>query len=127
MEVDAFQREARGYASVAWSVIRQLGDAMLSRGWLLDRQTPPDSLHATVSNSNTGVTDQYLKDLAEAVDQVNLTIADAEGEPRMVQYYMGLLVKFGLAEGDRSAQQIVRSLLATGTDLARQRLGRAGP
>ena len=30
-----------------------LGDALASRGWFHDRQTPPDSLHSTVSNTNT--------------------------------------------------------------------------
>jgi glutamate/tyrosine decarboxylase-like PLP-dependent enzyme len=47
-----------------------LGDALASRGWHHDRQGPPDSLHATVSNTNTGVIDQYLADLAECTDQV---------------------------------------------------------
>ena len=31
-----------------------------ARGWFHDRQTPPDSLHSTVSNSNTGVIAEYL-------------------------------------------------------------------
>jgi len=52
-----------------------LGDALLRRGWFHDRQTPPDALHSTVSNSNTGVMDRYLKDLAESVDEVTGTIA----------------------------------------------------
>jgi glutamate/tyrosine decarboxylase-like PLP-dependent enzyme len=52
-----------------------LGDALLKRGWFHDRQTPPDALHSTVSNSNTGVMDRYLKDLAESVDEVTGTIA----------------------------------------------------
>jgi glutamate/tyrosine decarboxylase-like PLP-dependent enzyme len=52
-----------------------LGDALLKRGWFHDRQTPPDSLHSTVSNSNTGVMDRYLKDLVESVDEVAGTIA----------------------------------------------------
>jgi glutamate/tyrosine decarboxylase-like PLP-dependent enzyme len=47
-----------------------LADAMLERGWFHDRQGPPDSLHSTVSNSNTGVIDQYIVDLAECVAQV---------------------------------------------------------
>lgn len=45
-----------------------LGDALLERGWFHDRQGPPDSLHSTVSNGNTGAMDQYLKDLVEAVE-----------------------------------------------------------
>lgn len=47
-----------------------LGDALLARGWYHDRQGPPDSLHSTVSNSNTGVIDQYLIDLRECADDV---------------------------------------------------------
>jgi glutamate/tyrosine decarboxylase-like PLP-dependent enzyme len=47
-----------------------VGDALLERGWFHDRQTPPDSLHSTVSNSNTGVIDDYLKALADSVDAV---------------------------------------------------------
>lgn len=47
-----------------------LGDALERRGWFHDRQTPPDSLHSTVSNSNTGVIDEYLEALASCVAEV---------------------------------------------------------
>jgi sphinganine-1-phosphate aldolase len=47
-----------------------LGDALRARGWLLDRQGPPDSLHATVSNGNVVVVDQFLTDLAECAADV---------------------------------------------------------
>jgi sphinganine-1-phosphate aldolase len=47
-----------------------LGDALLDRGWYHDRQTPPDNLHSTVSNTNTGVIDDYLVDLAACVAEV---------------------------------------------------------
>lgn len=47
-----------------------LGDALLARGWYHDRQQPPDNLHSTVSNTNTGVIDDYLADLADCVDEV---------------------------------------------------------
>ena len=53
-----------------------LGDALLSRGWFHDRQGPPDTLHSTVSNSNTGVIDQYLADLAVCVAEVGTTRTD---------------------------------------------------
>ena len=35
-----------------------------------DRQGPPDNLHSTVSNTNTGVIDDYLVDLAGCVASV---------------------------------------------------------
>ena len=44
-----------------------LGDALLARGWFHDRQGPPDTLHSTVSNSNTGVMAAYLADLQDCV------------------------------------------------------------
>lgn len=47
-----------------------LGDALLARGWFHDRQSPPDSLHATVCNGNTGMIDPYLEDLRLCVDAV---------------------------------------------------------
>lgn len=47
-----------------------LGDALLKRGWVHDRQTPPDSLHSTVSNSNDGIVEDYLTDLAQCVAEV---------------------------------------------------------
>jgi glutamate/tyrosine decarboxylase-like PLP-dependent enzyme len=47
-----------------------LGDALERRGWFHDRQAPPDSLHSTVSNSNTGVIGDYLDALREAVAEV---------------------------------------------------------
>jgi glutamate/tyrosine decarboxylase-like PLP-dependent enzyme len=53
-----------------------VGDALRRRGWFHDRQGPPDSLHSTVSNSNTGVIDQYLTDLADSVAEVAGTTVD---------------------------------------------------
>ncbi len=47
-----------------------LADALERRGWFHDRQGPPDSLHSTVSNSNTGVIDDYLEALAASVEEV---------------------------------------------------------
>lgn len=47
-----------------------LGDALLKRGWFHDRQKPPESLHATVSNSNAGMIEAYLKDLKECAELV---------------------------------------------------------
>ena len=47
-----------------------LGDALVAKGWFHDRQGPPDNLHSTVSNTNTGVIDEYLAVLAECVEAV---------------------------------------------------------
>jgi len=53
-----------------------LGDALERRGWFHDRQGPPDSLHSTVSNSNTGVMDDYLEALRASADEVRGTSTD---------------------------------------------------
>ena len=56
-----------------------LGDALLAKGWYHDRQTPPDNLHSTVSNTNTGVIEEYLADLATCVDEVGASRASDRG------------------------------------------------
>ena len=53
-----------------------LADALVAKGWYHDRQGPPDSLHSTVSNTNTGVIDDYLTVLAECVAEVRGTRTD---------------------------------------------------
>jgi glutamate/tyrosine decarboxylase-like PLP-dependent enzyme len=50
-----------------------VGDALLARGWFHDRQTPPDSLHSTVSAGNAPVIEDYLSDLAACVAEVGGT------------------------------------------------------
>ena len=47
-----------------------LGDALVAQGWFHDRQGPPDSLHSTVSNTNTGVIEDYLDTLRTCVSEV---------------------------------------------------------
>lgn len=50
-----------------------VGDALQQRGWFHDRQTPPDSLHSTVSAGNAEVIEEYLADLAACVTEVGGT------------------------------------------------------
>jgi glutamate/tyrosine decarboxylase-like PLP-dependent enzyme len=47
-----------------------VADALGARGWYLDRQTPPDSLHATVTAGHAESVDELVADLAEAVAEV---------------------------------------------------------
>jgi len=56
-----------------------LGDALHRRHWHLDRQKPPDSLHATVSAGNAPVVDEFLRDLAASVTEVSDAVADDRG------------------------------------------------
>jgi sphinganine-1-phosphate aldolase len=45
-------------------------------GWYLDRQGPPDSLHATVSPGNAPVIEEFLSDLRACVAAVGKTTTD---------------------------------------------------
>ncbi len=47
-----------------------VGDALAERGWYLDRQSGPDSLHATVHAGSAGAVDGLVADLAQVVDEV---------------------------------------------------------
>ncbi len=54
-----------------------IGDALAARGgWHLDRQGPPDSLHATVCAGNAPVIDDFLADLQAVVAETLGTRAD---------------------------------------------------
>ncbi len=47
-----------------------LGDALAEQGWFHDRQTPPDSLHSTVSNGNAPHVDDYLATIGACIAAV---------------------------------------------------------
>jgi hypothetical protein len=47
-----------------------VGDQMEKRGWHIDRQQRPDSLHAMVTPRHAPVIEQYLADLRDSVDEV---------------------------------------------------------
>ena len=53
-----------------------LGDALQHRGWHLDRQMPPDSLHGTVSAGNAPVVDDFLTDLRACIAEVGAARTD---------------------------------------------------
>ncbi|MGH9079951.1 MAG: aspartate aminotransferase family protein, partial [Acidimicrobiales bacterium] len=51
-----------------------LGDALAERGgWFFDRQTPPDSLHATVHAGHGSVIDALRADLGAASAELRAT------------------------------------------------------
>ena len=55
---------------VAVGLALVLVPSLAARGWVHDRQKPPDTLHATVSAGNAPVIEDYLTDLAAAVAEV---------------------------------------------------------
>jgi glutamate/tyrosine decarboxylase-like PLP-dependent enzyme len=61
-----------------WLNIFAVGDQMEKRGWHIDRQQRPDSLHAMVTPRHVGVVDDYLEDLAASVAAVRADPSLAE-------------------------------------------------
>jgi sphinganine-1-phosphate aldolase len=62
-----------------------LGEALAERGgWFFDRQTPPDSLHATVHAGHRGVADQLCADLESAAGE--LVASGRRAEDRSTTY-----------------------------------------
>lgn len=57
-------------------------DVLAARGWHLDRQRPPDSIHATVSAGTAAAVDPFLADLRDAVTAVG----DRRTEDRSTDY-----------------------------------------
>jgi glutamate/tyrosine decarboxylase-like PLP-dependent enzyme len=57
-----------------------VSEAMSARGWYLDRQGPPDSLHLTVSAGNAPIVDEFLADLRGAAAM------DARTDDRSTNY-----------------------------------------
>jgi hypothetical protein len=61
-----------------------LGDALADRGgWFFDRQSPPDSLHATVQAGHRAVVPQLRADLQAAARELATTGARA-GDRRTI-------------------------------------------
>lgn len=57
------------YAAVGMDVYA-IADRMETRGWTMDRQHRPASIHLTVTANHAGVVDDYLADLAASVADV---------------------------------------------------------
>lgn len=50
--------------------IYAIADRMETRGWTMDRQQRPASIHLTVTANHAGIVDEYLADLAASVAEV---------------------------------------------------------
>ena len=61
---------AFGAADDAQLDIFAVADALRRRGWLVDRQGPPPSLHCTVSVVHDGKIEEFASDLRASVDEV---------------------------------------------------------
>jgi sphinganine-1-phosphate aldolase len=46
-----------------------VADALAARGWYVDRQGPPPSLHCTVNASHSATVDDFIVDLRSVVNE----------------------------------------------------------
>ena len=60
-----------------------LGEALFARGWFLDQQAPPRSLHATVHAGHRGVVGDFLTDLRSCLEELR---TDGTGEAEQTPY-----------------------------------------
>ncbi|HEY7628225.1 MAG TPA: aminotransferase class V-fold PLP-dependent enzyme [Ilumatobacteraceae bacterium] len=54
-----------------------VADVLWRRGWYVDRQGPPPSLHCTVSNVHAGLIESFVDDLRASLDEVLRTSASS--------------------------------------------------
>lgn len=61
-----------------------LGDALATRGWYVDRQAPPASLHLTVNAVHADTVDAFIADLCACVEELSQVAANEPGRPANV-------------------------------------------
>jgi hypothetical protein len=61
----------------------EIGDEMTLRGWHLDRQQFPPSLHMTVNYGHAEIVDEFLSHLREAVERVKRPSLKRWGRSRL--------------------------------------------
>ncbi|HJW89510.1 MAG TPA: aspartate aminotransferase family protein [Anaerolineales bacterium] len=89
--------------------IYALGDELTLRGWHLDRQQFPPSLHLTVNYAHAQVVDEFLHDLAEAVTAVK--------KPALHRLKDSLMVGLAQAAVRLLPEQLVSRLAARSSSL----------
>lgn len=94
-----------------------VADILQAKGWGVDRQQKPPSVHLTVNANNGAVADAYLADLAEAVAHVR---AHPELATRGEAAVYGLMAKVPIERlVEREVLKVVEQMYAPGaTDVA---------
>jgi glutamate/tyrosine decarboxylase-like PLP-dependent enzyme len=63
-----------------------VADALWRRGWYVDRQTPPASLHMTVNVVHQGVFDAFARDLSESVVEARASAVQGPARSKSTAY-----------------------------------------
>ncbi len=94
--------------------VYEIGDELTLRGWHLDRQQYPPSLHLTVTHAHAAVADQFLRDLATSV-----ALAKTLSWPRLSN-----AIKVGLVRA--ATRALPKRLMSTLTSRASSLAGLSG-
>ncbi|MDH3397986.1 MAG: aminotransferase class V-fold PLP-dependent enzyme, partial [Acidimicrobiia bacterium] len=78
--------------------IYAVGDALDGRGWHMDRQIKPASLHLMITPVHAGLEDRFLDDLAAAVEEVRANPETSQGGQAALYGMMTTLPDQGLVD-----------------------------
>jgi glutamate/tyrosine decarboxylase-like PLP-dependent enzyme len=78
--------------------IQAVGDVLDERGWHMDRQIKPASLHLMVTPVHAGLEDRFLEDLAAAVDEVRANPDASQGGQAALYGMMTTLPDQGMVD-----------------------------
>jgi glutamate/tyrosine decarboxylase-like PLP-dependent enzyme len=78
--------------------IYAVGDVLDERGWHMDRQIKPSSLHLMITPVHAGLEDRFLADLATAVDEVRADPQAAQGGQAALYGMMTTLPDRGMVD-----------------------------
>ncbi len=68
--------------------IYEVGDNMSERGWHMDRQQFPSSLHLTINHAHLASADEFLADLRESVDEARRAYDPEEARKEKTKLFM---------------------------------------
>jgi hypothetical protein len=89
-----------------------LADRLEARGWTVDRQQRPASIHLTVTANHAPIVDEYLRDLRESLEELraNPSLAKSGSAP-MYGMAAKMPVRFLVA---RNVRKMIADLYASG-------------
>lgn len=97
--------------------VYQIGDEMGLRGWHLDRQQFPPSLHLTINYAHLNVVDEFLQDLRAAVEQVRKPSLRKLGNRLLLNLAQGAVRLLQEGVVSRMSSQLSRGLGTKGAGL----------
>jgi glutamate/tyrosine decarboxylase-like PLP-dependent enzyme len=88
--------------------VYRVADQLEKKGWSVDRQQHPASIHCTVTSNHGAIVDTYLSDLREAVEHVRAHPEDASSGSAAMYGMMAKIPFRGLVK--RSVEKVMESM-----------------